>query len=203
MLPLIPLALQFLPQLAQWLIPSNPKASAIAEQVSTVIAAVTGTADPTAVAAALKDPTMAANLQIQLAQIHADQVKAEAEERKSELQMIVDDTKSARDRDVAFLTAGKHNTRSDILAAGTVIGLIVCILVVSILPVGQLAFGIISTVAGIFGSCMKDVFSFEFGSSRQSENKTSIIANMAQNTIPTNLLNSGAISWSDIQKKLS
>ena len=31
--------------------------------------------------------------------------------------------------------------------------------------------GIISTISGIFGSCLKDAFGFEFGSSRGSREK--------------------------------
>jgi len=40
------------------------------------------------------------------------------------------------------------------------------------------AVGIISTVAGIFGACLKDAYAFEFGSSRGSKEKDSTVAAM-------------------------
>ena len=38
--------------------------------------------------------------------------------------------------------------------------------------------GIISTVAGIFGACLRDAFQFEFGSSRGSRDKDELLAQM-------------------------
>jgi hypothetical protein len=38
------------------------------------------------------------------------------------------------------------------------------------------AVGIISTVAGIFGACLRDAYQFEFGSSRGSKEKDALIA---------------------------
>jgi hypothetical protein len=37
------------------------------------------------------------------------------------------------------------------------------------------AVGIISTIAGIFGSCLKDAYAFEFGSSRGSKAKDAAV----------------------------
>jgi len=38
------------------------------------------------------------------------------------------------------------------------------------------AVGIISTIAGIFGACLKDAYAFEFGSSRGSKEKDLAVA---------------------------
>jgi hypothetical protein len=38
--------------------------------------------------------------------------------------------------------------------------------------------GIVSTIAGIFGSCLKDAYAFEFGSSRGSKEKENHLIEM-------------------------
>lgn len=83
------------------------------------------------------------------------------------------DRKSARDRDQAFVHAGQRNFRADIMVFCAALGLLACLISLAYfkhdLP-GE-AVGIISTIAGIFGSCLKDSYSFEFGSSRGSKAK--------------------------------
>jgi hypothetical protein len=91
------------------------------------------------------------------------------------------DRQSARARDVEFLKAGRTNTRADVMVVGVVLGLIACLASLiwfrGGLP-GE-AVGIISTVAGIFGACLRDAFQFEFGSSRSNRDKDSVISQMA------------------------
>jgi len=85
----------------------------------------------------------------------------------------VNDRTSARTRDVALIQAGRQNFRADIMVISAASGLILCLVSLGIyktsLP-GE-AVGIISTIAGIFGSCLKDAYAFEFGSSRGSKEK--------------------------------
>jgi hypothetical protein len=63
-----------------------------------------------------------------------------------------------------------------------VTGLIACLIVMvqykQQMP-GEVV-GILSTIAGIFGACLKDYFAFEFGSSRSSQVKDETIANLAK-----------------------
>jgi hypothetical protein len=85
----------------------------------------------------------------------------------------------ARLRDVELRKmAGGKNTRADALVAGAVIILLACLIVLvffrSDIP-GE-AVGIISTIAGIAGTCLRDAFQFEFGSSRGSKEKDAILA---------------------------
>lgn len=90
------------------------------------------------------------------------------------------DRQSARARDIEFIKAGRTNTRADVMVLGAVLGLISC-LVSLIWFRGGLpgeAVGIISTVAGIFGACLRDAFQFEFGSSRSNRDKDSVISQM-------------------------
>jgi hypothetical protein len=83
------------------------------------------------------------------------------------------DRQDARARDQSFVTTGRYNIRADIMVLAAAFGLLACLLALAYyketLP-GE-AVGIISTVAGIFGSCLKDAYSFEFGSSRGSKEK--------------------------------
>ena len=85
----------------------------------------------------------------------------------------VNDRTSARSRDIAMIQAGRQNLRADIMVVSAAMGLIMCLLSLGIykstLP-GE-AVGIISTIAGIFGACLKDAYAFEFGSSRGSKEK--------------------------------
>jgi hypothetical protein len=77
------------------------------------------------------------------------------------------------DGKVPIINACGRNKRLNIMVIGAALGLIFCILTLTSyrgnLP-GEVV-GIISTVAGIFGACLKDAYSFEFGSSRGSKDK--------------------------------
>src|SRR3989338_248467 len=95
-----------------------------------------------------------------------------------EQQLYLKDRQDARSRDVALLQTGKHNVRADIMVVSAALGLIFCLYSLSSysdnLP-GE-AVGIISTIAGIFGACLKDAYAFEFGSSRGSKEKDNAVA---------------------------
>jgi hypothetical protein len=89
----------------------------------------------------------------------------------------------ARARDVELRKAtGGRNVRADIMVVAAAIGLLACVLVLVAFRQGMPgeAVGIISTVAGIFGACLKDAFSFEFGSSRGSKEKDEALARIAE-----------------------
>jgi hypothetical protein len=91
---------------------------------------------------------------------------------------VMKDRQDARLRDVALMNAGHSNVRADVMVISAALGLILCL--------GSLAYfsealpgeavGIISTIAGIFGACLKDAYTFEFGSSRGSREKDSTVA---------------------------
>lgn len=93
---------------------------------------------------------------------------------------ILQDKESARKRDMAIINSGRRNKRADIMVISAAIGLILCLLSITLyqknLP-GE-AVGIISTIAGIFGACLKDAYNFEFGSSRGSKEKDQTVASI-------------------------
>ena len=162
--PIIPLALalaEFSPLIARWV--GGDKSEKVAQQIVDAAKTITGQSDPAKILQSMKaDPKLVAQFQ------HAV-LKMEHEREMA----VYDDRKSARLRDIAFVKAQKHNIRADIMVVSAAAGLISCLLTITLysgtLP-GE-AVGIISTVAGIFGSCLKDAYAFEFGSSRGSKMK--------------------------------
>lgn len=102
-------------------------------------------------------------------------------ESEKEIELaLIKDRESARNRDIAIINAGRRNKRADIMVIAAAMGLVICLIVICLfeqnLP-GE-AVGIISTVAGIFGSCLKDAYNFEFGSSRGSKEKDLTVASI-------------------------
>lgn len=85
------------------------------------------------------------------------------------------DREGARLRGMALAQAGRSNLRADIMVVSAACGLIGCLVTITLYRInlpGE-AVSIISTIAGIFGSCLKDAYAFEFGSSRGSKLKDS------------------------------
>lgn len=161
---------QFAPSLIK-LFTGSDKAEEIAGKVIDVAKVVTG--QPTGAEAIEKlraDQALVLKFREAVAAQQADLEKA-----------YLADVQSARARDVEIRkTTGSTNTRADIMVIGAVLGLISCLLVLILfrkdIP-GEVV-GIISTIAGIFGACLKDAFSFEFGSSRGSKDKDAVLASI-------------------------
>lgn len=95
------------------------------------------------------------------------------------------DRQSARERDAIFMQSKMRNYRGDVMVLCAALGLVFCLLALTYfahdLP-GE-AVGILSTIAGIFGSCLKDAYAFEFGSSRGSKDKDSAVAALLEKGI--------------------
>lgn len=143
------------------------KPVAIAEKAIEIAQAVTGANTGQAALAALQaDPAMAH--EYRLAVLKAD----------GELEALyLADRKDARARDVALHQAGYQNRRADWMVLFDVIGLVACLIVLSLfrkeIP-GEVV-GLLSTIAGIFGLCLRDAHQFEFGSSRGSREKDMLL----------------------------
>lgn len=168
-LPLLALAAQLapyvLPKIAKAL--GGDKAEKVAETVVGIAESVTGKKGQDAVEAVKNSPeTALAFLQAQMAQ----EVRLE--------ELVIEDRKDARERDREYVRAGRKNYRADVMVVCDFLGLIACLVVLAVfykeLP-GE-ATALISTVASIFGLCLRDAHSFEFGSSRSSRDKDAILA---------------------------
>lgn len=156
---------QFAPQVIRWITGSD-KAAEAADKVVSIAEAVTGKGGMDAVDALRADPTMVLQFRTSLLQVEADLDKA-----------YLADRADARARDVALAQAGRNNRRADVMIIGAVIGLLACLFVLVRFQ-GQVpgeVVGIVSTVAGLFGACLRDAFQYEFGSSRGSADKSALI----------------------------
>ena len=155
------------PQIVRWLSGSD-KAEQVAERVVDLAREVTGRSDPVDALAAVKaDPAVA--LQFRTAVME--------HEREFDA-MYLADRQSARNRDVEYVRAGRNNWRADILALLAVAGLVTCVWFVardSSLP--ERAVNAIMFVAGVLAAAVRDVYSFEFGSSRGSREKDAMLFN--------------------------
>lgn len=161
---------EFAPMIARWM--SGDQAENVAHQVLDIAKKVTGQEDHTTAAKALSENSLL------VAEFQKELIRIDAE---FEIQLL-QDRRNARERDIAISQAGRRNVRADIMVLSAAIGLVTCLWTLTCyagtLP-GE-AVGIISTIAGIFGSCLKDAYTFEFGSSRGSREKDSLAALIRQ-----------------------
>lgn len=155
------------PQIVRWLSGSE-KAEEVAQQVVDVAKTVTGRSDAVDALAAIKaDPAMA--LQFRQAVMQ--------HEREWDA-MYLQDRQNARSRDVEFVRAGRWNWRADLLALLAVGGLVTCVWFIardSDMP--ERAVNAIMFVAGVLAAAVRDVYGFEFGSSRGSRDKDAMLFN--------------------------
>lgn len=161
---------EFAPSIVKWL--GGEQAKDIAHEVVEMAKRMTGTTNNLDALQFLKDhPLLVADFQRAIIQMEADW----------DLNLIRD-RQDARARDVALYQQNGRNTRADIMVIAAAIGLALCLGSLAYYS-GELpgeAVGIISTIAGIFGSCLKDAYAFEFGSSRGSKEKDWAMATMLE-----------------------
>jgi hypothetical protein len=170
-MPIVQLALalaQFAPQIMRFFGAGEASAT-VAQKVVDVAATVTGTKDPAEILAKLKaDQALAGQLQMKLLEIDEDLEK-----------LCLADRQDARARDIEIrkLTGGQ-NRRADIMIVCDWLGLLACLGVLAFfrkdIP-GEVV-ALLSTVASIFGLCLRDAHQFEFGSSRGSKEKDDLFA---------------------------
>lgn len=165
MAPLIPIALalaQFAPSLMRYF-GAGEASTAIAEQVVGIAQTVSGAKTPEEALAAIRE-SAALQLDFQRRVLELD---AEME------QAYLADRQNARARDVEYMRAGRTNQRANAMVAFDAAGLVACLIVLVFfrkeIP-GEVV-GLISTIASIFGLCLRDAHQYEFGSSRGSQEK--------------------------------
>jgi hypothetical protein len=161
---------QFVPTIARLL--GGEGGERVATQVVDIAKKITGESDASSMISVLKtNPEL-------LIEFQREVIRFEIDLEMSYLQ----DRQDARWRDMSFVNSGRQNLRADIMVISAAGGLIICLASLAyysdFLP-GE-AVGIISTIAGIFGSCLKDAYAFEFGSSRGSKMKDSAVAAMIE-----------------------
>ena len=164
------LAGQFAPSIIKYFTNSDT-AGAVAGQVIDIAKTVTGKGTPDAAMAALQaDPALAIQFKTAVMANDTDLEKA-----------YLADRQNARARDVAIVQAGRYNWRADVLAVLAVGGLVLCVYFIARdagLP--ERAVNAIMFVAGVLASAVRDVYGYEFGSSRSSQVKDATISNLSK-----------------------
>ena len=161
---------QCVPMLNRFL--SSSQGDSIASHVVEMARALTGENEVNRILHKLQaDPSLMINFQKAILTKEVDWEKA-----------LLKDRESARSRDMVWVHSGKRNIRADVMVLSAAGGLVFCLVSLAYyaehLP-GE-AVGIISTVAGIFGSCLKDAYAFEFGSSRGSREKDATVTSLLE-----------------------
>ena len=156
----------FAPQIIKWVTGSD-KAEQAASAVVDIAKKVTGRDDGEQALEALKaDPALVLQFRQSVIASEADLDKA-----------YLGDRANARSRDVALVQAGRYNWRADILAVLAVGGLVLCVwFIARDSTLSERAVNAIMFVAGVLAAAVRDVFSFEFGSSRGSRDKDALLA---------------------------
>jgi hypothetical protein len=164
------LASQFAPSIIKYFTNSDT-AGAVAGQVIDIAKTVTGKGTPELAQEALRaSPELAIQFKLEVMEKDADLEKA-----------YLADRQNARARDVAIVQAGRYNWRADVLAVLAVGGLVLCVYFIARdagLP--ERAVNAIMFVAGVLASAVRDVYGFEFGSSRSSQTKDATINNLTK-----------------------
>lgn len=149
---------------------SGPVGGLIGLGVKVAAEAITGKTDPAEILQTLTgDPEKLAALAERTAQLELEALRIAAADRAN-----------ARERDKAYVAAGRRNARADLMVLGDVLGLVACLLAIFFLPSdapGELR-GLLATIAAYFGLGLRDAHQFEFGSSRGSKEKDTAIAGM-------------------------
>lgn len=127
------------------------------------------------------DQEKAAAAKLEMAKIIQSGELAKMANETEEMKAYLADTASARDRDKAFLAAGRRNTRGDILAYGALGALILCILALFAFDVPPQSRDLLLVTLGALVAIVKDVFGFEFGSSKGSERNAQAVSDMLKN----------------------
>jgi hypothetical protein len=173
MTPLIPLAvqlLQFAPHLMRYFGAGEASAE-VAEKVVDVAKTVTGAFTPEKAIEMLKaDKELQATFQLRTFEIDADLEKAHLTDRQY-----------ARKRDVEFIKAGVRNTRGDILAYLAIAGLLglIIMLFFKSTDMSTSVRDLLLILSGSLVVIVKDVYNFEFGSTRANKDKDATISNLS------------------------
>lgn len=149
------------PEIVRWITGGDEKAADTAQKVVDVAEAVTGMKGMEAAQAIRANPELMVSFRTRVLELDA-QLEME----------YLRDRQNARGRDVELAKSGHSNRRADVLAFLAVGALVFCVwLVGTQLQLPQAAREAIMFIAGVFAAAVRDVYSFEFGSSRGSKEK--------------------------------
>jgi len=109
-------------------------------------------------------------------------LKGEEEERGFRYtELEFKDRDSARGRDAELVKSGQHNYRADtmfVLAVGVIVGLVYAIWTEP--GINEFMKGVVTLVLGRFLGYLDNIYSFEFGTTRGSQNKDATISKLTE-----------------------
>lgn len=161
---------------------ANAIGGPLAGSVVSAIGEIFGISEPTQdkIKAAIEQGQMTGQ---QLADLRTLEMKLQAEERErgfrySELEFK--DKADARARDAGFQASGKHNYRADAMAFLAVLVIIGLVYAVWSTPdINEYVKGIVTFLLGRFTGYLDNIYNFEFGTTRSSQDKNSTIDKLA------------------------
>lgn len=172
-LPILPIVMglaQFAPTILRYFCAGETSA-AVAESVVDIAKTVTGTKTPEEALEAIR-----ANNQLAM-EFQKQILSSDTELEKAYLL----DRQDARSRDLGYIQSGKHNYRGDILAFVAIIAL-VCLIFLLFFKAVDLPDSVrdlLLILSGSLVAIVKDVYAFEFGSTRDSKVKSDTIEKLA------------------------
>jgi hypothetical protein len=93
-------------------------------------------------------------------------------------EMYIQDRQDARSRDVEIVKVKGNNRRGDVLAYGSLATLASCLFMLFFVDVDNASRDLLLVMLGALVTIVKDVFSFEFGSSKDSQRNAQAVADM-------------------------
>lgn len=164
------LAANALPFLAKYL-GGGEATQKVADTVSAIATTVAGVADPKDAFAAIEaNPSLKTefHLQVMAKKLEFDD-------------MVIKDIQNARERDVKLAQAGFRNTRANWLAASSFVLVIASLfIVIWSYEIDEFAKGVLTLILGRALGWVEQIFSFEFGTTKQSVAKDATIANLSK-----------------------
>jgi hypothetical protein len=180
MLALIPLAIQLVPQIAQWLFGDDAEktTAAVAQVVQQVTGADTSTEAGIAAAAAMLQakPDLASQLQVQLAQIAAAREKEQRDTASAQLAAQLADVAGARQQTVSLAQAKSAVQWAPVVISAVVLitfGGVMWAALTRALPAGSET--ILNMLLGTLAAMTTSVVSYWVGSSAGSAQKTDLL----------------------------
>jgi hypothetical protein len=176
---LIPLVVSLAPELAKWLF-GDKSAPAVATATQ-IVQTVTGTADPEVAQAALaRDPQLAGQLRVQLAQLAAQQDQAARQAELDELTARFKDTADARAQTLGLAARGSAIAYGAPVISIIVLitfGVVMWVALTKVMPGGSET--ILNMLLGTLAAMSTSVVSYWVGSSAGSARKDEHLARQA------------------------
>lgn len=130
------------------------------------------------------DPETAAKLKIAEMEHEEELLRIRQDDNKLDAyiqEMFLKDRQDARHRDVEIIKVTGKNMRGDILAYASIGALILCIFLLFVADVPRGSRDLLLVTLGALVAIVKDVYGFEFGSSKNSERNAQAVTDMLKN----------------------